>query len=130
MVIDKKIPGMAYTVQLQQKDADNFEVTILLHGMAETSTRSRLLDKGSIRRAIATGLRQIGVTVSELSLDNVARDLVEAAEQKGFPDMESASPGSLLESFKDITNDRLEKLENQLKEAIARVERVEDRLGL
>jgi len=130
MVIDKKIPGMAYTVQLQQKDADNFEVTILLHGKAETSTRSRLLDKGSIRRAIATGLRQIGVTVSELSLDNVARDLVEAAEQKGFPDMESASPGSLLESFKDITNDRLEKLENQIKEAIARVERVEDRLGL
>ncbi len=130
MVIDKKIPGMAYTVQLQQKDADNFEVTILLHGKAETSTRSRLLDKGSIRRAIATGLRQIGVTVSELSLDNVARDLVEAAEQKGFPDLESASPGSLLESFKDVTNDRLEKLENQLKEAIARVERVEERLGL
>ena len=130
MVIDKKIPGMAYTVQLHQKDADNFEVTILLHGKAETSTRSRLLDKGSIRRAIATGLRQIGVTVSELSLENVARDLVESAEQKGFPDQESASPGSVLESFKAATNERLEKIEDQLKESLARVERVEERLGL
>ena len=130
MVIDKKIPGMAYTVQLQQKAADNFEVTILLHGKPETSTRSRLLDKGSIRRAIATGLRQIGVSVSELSLDNVARDLVEAADQEGFPDVEAATPGSLIETFKELTNERLQNIENQLKEALARVERIEDRLGL
>ena len=108
-MVEMKIPGMAYTVRLLQKAPDNYEVLILLHGQPETSTRARLLDKGSIRRAIATGMRQVGVSVSELGLENVARGLIEAAEKEGFPsEFDDASPSSMFDSFKETTTERLD----------------------
>ncbi len=131
-MVEIKIPGMAYTVKLFQRASDHFEVVVLLHGTPEISTRSRLLEKGSIRRAISTGLRQIGVFVSEMALDNVARELIEAAEGEGFPsepDQVLSTP-SPFEGFKQFTNERLEQLEAQLKELIERVVRIEERLGL
>lgn len=130
-MVEMKIPGMAYTVRLLQKTPDNYEVIILLHGQPETSTRARLLDRGSIRRAIATALRQIGVSVSELSLDNVARGLLEAAETEGFTaDFEAVSSESVLDSFKEVTNERLEQIEGKLEEVMTRITRIEERLGL
>jgi len=130
-MVEMKIPGMAYTVQLLQKTPDNYEVIILLHGQPESSTRARLLDKGSIRRAMETALRQIGVSVPELSLDNVAKGLLDATEEEGFPsDFDSVSSSSLLEGFKEITNERLEQMEGRLAELVARLDRIEERLGL
>lgn len=131
-MVEIKIPGMAYTVQLFQRAADHFEVVILLHGKPEISTRSRLLEKGSIRRAIATGLRQVGVSISEMALDNVARELIEVAEEEGFPSESDqiVSAPSPLEGFKQFTSERLEQLEAQLKELVERVARIEERLGL
>lgn len=131
-MVEIKIPGMAYTVQLFQRASDNFEVVILLHGKPEISSRSRLLEKGSIRRAISTGLRQIGVSISEMALDNVARELIEAAEKEGLlsePE-QAVSASSPLEGFKKLTDERLEQLEAQLKEVVERVVRIEERLGL
>lgn len=131
-MVEIKIPGMAYTVQLFQRASDHFEVVVLLHGTPEISTRSRLLEKGSIRRAISTGLRQIGVSISEMALDNVARELIEAAEKEGLlsePDQVVSTP-SPLEGFKQFTNERLEQLEAQLKELVERIVRIEERLGL
>ncbi|MFX0200074.1 MAG: hypothetical protein ACFFCW_28465 [Candidatus Hodarchaeota archaeon] len=131
-MVEIKIPGMAYTVQLFQRASDHFEVVILLHGKPEISSRSRLLEKGSIRRAISTGLRQIGVSISEMALDNIARELIEVAEKEGLlsePE-QAASVSSPLEEFKKSTDERLEQLETQLKDLVERVVRIEERLGL
>lgn len=131
-MVEIKIPGMAYTVQLFQRASDHFEVVILLHGTPEISSRSRLLEKGSIRRAISTGLRQIGVSISEMALDNIARELIEVAEKEGLlsePE-QAVSASSPLEGLKKITNERLEQLEAQLKDLVERVVRIEERLGL
>ena len=131
-MVEIKIPGMAYTVQLFQRASDHFEVVVLLHGTPEISTRSRLLEKGSIRRAISTGLRQIGVSISEMALDNVARELIEAAEKEGLlsePE-QVVSASSPLEGFKQFTDERLEQLEAKLKELVERIVRIEERLGL